>query len=77
MLADLLADQSPAIQVRAGFQNEMKFALRPNIFQKLTKIGTLFTEEKKPEEYFKNKMLKKLKKSKYHGQVKLVSYIGV
>ena len=72
MLAALQADPSPAIQVRAGFENEMKFSLRPVIFQKLTKIGTLFTEDKKPEEYFKNKMLKKLKKSKYHGQVKLV-----
>ena len=72
-----MADSSPAIQVRAGFQNEMKLSLRPAIFQKLAKIGTLFAEEKKPEEYFKNKMLGKLKKSMYHGQIKLVSYIGV
>lgn len=77
MLATLLADPTPAIQVQAGFEDDMKFSLRPVVFQKLTNIGSLFTEEKKPESYFKDKMLKKLKKSVYHGQVKLVTYIGV
>ena len=32
MLAALMADTSPAIQVRAGFENEMKFSLRPSVF---------------------------------------------
>ena len=71
MLAALQADPSPAIQVRAGFENEMKFSLRPVVFQKLTKIGTLFTEDKKPEEYFKNKMLKKLSNSASSSMAKL------
>ena len=50
----------------------MRFSLRPAVFQKLVKIGTLFTEGKKPEQYYKSKMLKRLKKSKYHGPVRLV-----
>ena len=54
----------------------MKFSLRPVVFQKLTRIGTLFAEEKKPEKHFKDKMLKKLRNSLYHGQVKLITYLG-
>ena len=46
------------------------------VFQKLAQIGNLFKEETKPEHYYKNKMLKKLKSSKHHGQAKLVNYVG-
>ena len=51
--------------------------MRPAVFQKLVKIGVLFVEPTKPQIYYKNKMLKKLKKSSYSGPVKLVSFIAV
>ena len=63
----LRADKSPAIQVQAQFDDEMKLSLRPAVFQKLTKIGGLFAQEKRPEDYYKNRMLKKLNKSLHHG----------
>ena len=47
------------------------------MFQKLVKIGDLFAEGQKPEHYYKTKMLKKLKKAKYHGPVRMVTFIGV
>ena len=77
MLEVWLADQGAATQVSAEFDDEMMLVLRPAVFQKLTKIGTLLSEEAKPENHFKAKMLKKLTKSKHHGQVKLVTYLGI
>ena len=67
LLAALMAVRSPAIEVKAQFDDEMKFSLRPAVFQKLTRIGNLFTEGKKPEYYYKNKMLEKLRKSSHQG----------
>ena len=77
MLAALMAVRSPAIEVKAQFDDEMKFSLRPAVFQKLTRIGSLFTEGRKPEYYYKNKMLEKLRKSSHQGQVKMVTRLGV
>lgn len=54
---------TPKIEIKAQLDDEMHFSLRPAVFQKLVKIGTLFAEGEKPEHYYKNKMLKKLKKS--------------
>ena len=77
MLEALMAVRSPAIEVKAQFDDEMRFSLRPAVFQKLTRIGSLFTEGKKPEYYYKNKMLEKLRKSSHQGQVKMVTRLGV
>ena len=39
------------------------------------RIGSLFSEGQKTEHYYKNKMLKKLKTSKFHGPVKMVNKV--
>jgi len=77
MLEKLKADTSPDVQVKAQFDDEMQFKLRPAVFQKLCKIGTLFLEGKKPLLHYKKKMLKKLERSSFHGQVKMVTTFGV
>ena len=41
------------------------------------RIGSLFAEGEKPQHYYKNKMLGRLKKSLHYGQVKMVTYLGV
>ena len=53
MLEVWLADRGASTQVSAEFDNEMMLILRPNVFQKFTKIGSLFSEEEKPENHFK------------------------
>lgn len=54
----------------------MKFCLRPAVFQKLTQIGTLFSEPPKKEHYYKNKMLKKLKIATFSGPIRVVGILG-
>lgn len=51
----LQALNSPLFQVIAGFDSDLKLSLKPEVFIKLTKIGTLLVAEQKPEEYWKNK----------------------
>lgn len=77
MLEQLLSDCTPAIQIKASLDDEIQLSLRPAVFQKLVRIGSLFTEGEKPALYYKNKMLSKLKKSQHHGQVKMVTYLGI
>ena len=76
MLELLMSDCTPASQIKASLDNEIQLSLRPAVFQKLVRIGTLFTEGEKPAQYYKNKMLRKLRKSKHQGQVKMVNYLG-
>ena len=77
MLELLMSDCTPTIQIKASLDDEIQLSLRPAVFQKLIRIGTLFTEGEKPAHYYKNKMLNKLKKSRHNGQVKMVTYLGV
>ena len=67
MLKALLEDPSAAIEVLAQLDDEIQLSLRPAVFQKLMRIGSLFAEGEKPQHYYKNKMLGRLKKSLHHG----------
>ena len=57
----LSKNMSPGFEIKAAFDNEMKFSLRPVIFVKLLKIGDLVSEPPKPDEYYIKKMRKKEK----------------
>lgn len=72
----LRADMSPKLEIRAKMVDEIKFSLWPVIFQKLASTATAFTVGHKSEHYHKSKMLKKLSKSKYYGDVKLITALG-
>ena len=62
---------NPAVEIRAAFDSEMKFCLRPVIFMKLLKIGDLVAEPPKPEEYYIKKMRKKVKMAQFTGHVRV------
>ena len=57
----LSKNMSPSFEIKAAFDNEMKFSLRPVIFLKLLKIGDLVAEPPKPDAYYIKKMRKKEK----------------
>ena len=71
----LSKNTSPALEVKAAFDNEMRFSLRPVIFLKLLKIGELVSEPPKPDDYYIKKMRKKEKKAQYSGQVRIQSKV--
>jgi hypothetical protein len=55
--------KSPEIEVRASFDTDIQMQLKPEIFGKLCRIAELLVTEAKQDEYYINKMNKKLNKA--------------
>lgn len=67
---DLSKIKSPELEVRASFDTDIQMQLKPAIFSKLCTMGTLLVTETKQDEYYINKMNKKLNKAILTSQMK-------
>lgn len=67
--------KSPEIEVRASFDTDIQMQLKPEIFGKLCRIAELLVTEAKQEEYYINKMNKKLNKAILTSQMKKQNFI--
>lgn len=62
--------RSPSYEIIAKFDTELQLSLKPKIFIKLTKIGTLLAAAAEPEEYWIKKKQKRLDSSSFRSEVK-------
>jgi len=67
--------ESPEIEVRASFDTDIQMQLKPEIFGKLCQIADLLVTEAKQDEYYINKMNKKLSKAILTSQMKKQNFL--
>lgn len=66
---------SPEIEVKASFDTDVQLQLKPEIFGKLCRIGDLLVTEVRQDEYYINKMNKKLSRAILTSQMKKQNFL--